>query len=193
MPKPLVDHFGLISSVYELFIRAPDTARLAMLLDLNPGQLLLDIGGGTGRVTQGLQHTGARLFLLDASWGMLWQAREKGCCAIAQAVAEGLPFRDGSAPRIVAVDSFHHFWDQKAAAKELIRVLAPGGRLVIEEPNVHHLAARLVAWGERIALMRSRFYPPDALVALFEPLGVGVQLHCPSKSPIFWAVIQKSC
>lgn len=192
MPKPVLDHFGLLSPIYELVIRTPGTAQVEALLGLRPGQLLLDVGGGTGRVTQLLQGSGARLLLLDPSWGMLRQAQRKGCCEVAQGTAERLPFAENSLERIVAVDSFHHFWNQPAAAKELVRVLAPGGRLVIEEPDVRRFVVRLVALGEKLAWMRSRFFAPEALAALFRAPGVVVRLHCPPELHVFWTIVEKA-
>ncbi len=191
MPRPPFDHFGLLSPLYERIIRPPDTSHLAALLALEPGSMLLDVGGGTGRITQRLQGNGARLLILDPSWGMLHQARGKGCCAVCQGAAEQLPFVAGTFSRIVAVDSFHHFWDQAAAAAELLRVLAPGGRLVIEEFDVRRLAVKAVALGERLALMRSRFFAPEALAALFQSLGARVHLDSPPRSHVFWAIIEK--
>lgn len=191
MPKPPLDHFGLLSPLYERFIRPPDPARLSALLALEPGQALLDVGGGTGRVTQLLAGSGAWVLILDPSWGMLRQARGKDCCAVCQGTAEQLPFVNDAFARIVAVDSFHHFWNHAAAAAELVRVLAPGGRLVIEEFDVRRLAVKMVALGERVALMRSRFFAPDSLAALFHPLGVEVRLHCPPRAHVYWASIEK--
>lgn len=191
MPKPPLDHFGLLSPIYERVIRTPEAAEVSALLELARGQVLLDVGGGTGRVTQLLQGSGARLLLLDPSWGMLQQAQRKGCCGIAQGTAERLPFGDGCLERIVAVDSFHHFWNHAAAAKELVRVLAPGGRLVIEEFDVRRFAVRLVALGEKLAWMRSRFFAPEELAALFRAPEVSVRLHCPQKSHVYWAIVEK--
>jgi demethylmenaquinone methyltransferase/2-methoxy-6-polyprenyl-1,4-benzoquinol methylase len=52
--------------------------------------------------------------------------------------------------------------------RELVRVLAPGGRLVVEEPDIAHWGVKLVALGEKLLLMRSHFYAPEAIAALFE-------------------------
>ncbi len=192
MPKPLLDHFGVVAPFYEHVVRPPDTRGLVSWLDLMPGQLLLDVGGGTGRVTQYLQRNGARLLVLDPSRAMLRQAQAKECCMVAQGIAERLPFADGCFARIVAVDSFHHFWNQATAAGELVRVLAPGGRLVIEEFDVRRFWVRLVALAERLALMRSRFFAPGDLVTLFRTLDVAVQVHFLPRGSTYWAVIEKT-
>jgi len=45
-------------------------------------------------------------------------------------------------------------------------VLKPGGRLVIEEPDVRCWQVKLVALVEKLALMRSHFLSPPEIVAL---------------------------
>ncbi len=190
MPKPPIDHFGLLSPLFDRLIRPADPAQLLALLRLEPGQRLLDVGGGTGRITQALAGAGVALTLLDPSLGMLRQAQGKGCCVPCQGIAEALPFATGSFARVLAVDSFHHFWDYNRAAAELVRILAPGGRLVIEEPDVRRPVVKLVALAERLALMRSQFHPPDALAARFHAVGARVTLHYLAGNPNFWAVVE---
>ena len=50
MPRPLFDHFGLLASFYDRVIHPSHPTYLLELLALEPGQQLLDVGGGTGRV-----------------------------------------------------------------------------------------------------------------------------------------------
>lgn len=189
MPRPPIDLFDLLSPIYERVIHSPDIERLKVLLDLQAGQRLLDVGGGTGRVTRLLTEQGARLFIVDPSSGMLRQAQEKGCCGTLLAPSERLPLASGSFERVIAVDAFHHFWRHGAAAAELLRVLAPGGRIVIEEPDVRRFIVKLVALAERLALMRSRFYPPKELARLFQEAGGRVTLH--EGGINFWVVVEK--
>jgi demethylmenaquinone methyltransferase/2-methoxy-6-polyprenyl-1,4-benzoquinol methylase len=132
-----------------------------------------------------------RLFVLDPSAGMLRQAQAKGCCRVCQGRSEGLPFPDGIFDRVLAVDSFHHFWDYGEAAREMVRVVAPGGRIVVEEPDVRRFGVKVVALMERLLLMRSHFHRPAALASLFEQAGGRVTLH--EEDPInYRAVIERS-
>ena len=50
------------------------------------------------------------------------------------------------------------------------RVLKPGGRIIIEEPDIHHWAVKLIALGEKLALMRSHFLDADEILKLFTDL-----------------------
>lgn len=59
------------------------------------------------------------------------------------ASAQQLPFRDGSFTGVLGVHMFHHLHDPVAFLREAVRVLAPGGVLVLFEPNFNRLS-RLV-------------------------------------------------
>ncbi len=189
MPRPLFDHFGLLASSYDRVIHPSHPTYLLELLALEPGQQLLDVGGGTGRVTQYFREIGVTSTIVDPSLGMLQSARRKGCCMTCQGLSEALPFVDDAYARVLAVDSFHHFWDHEQAARELLRVLMPGGRLVIEEPDIRRFPVKLIALMEKLTLMRSRFYPPDALAQLFTRAGAAVRVL--EGGATYWAVIEK--
>jgi len=64
------------------------------------------------------------------------------------------------------VDAFHHVKDQRIALRELLRVLKPSGRLVIEEPDVRRLPVKIVALLEKLFLMRSHFRSPAAMAMM---------------------------
>jgi len=172
------DHFGLIARHYDRLIAVSPDAQddLAGLLAVAPGQTLLDVGGGTGRLASGLAAGGAQVIVCDASPGMARQARAKGLAAVVCDVGR-LPFPAGRIERELVVDAFHHFVTpspqaaQPRAAAELLRALAPSGRLVVEEPDIRRGPVKLIAAGERLLLMGSRFLAPNVLSDLFLAAG----------------------
>lgn len=188
-PLPL-DHFRLLAPFYDRIFGGVDPRRLRELLAPFPAEegLLLDLGGGTGRVVQALGCRPARVLVADVSEGMLKRARAKGFPCV-QAAAEALPFPAEAYGRIVVVDAFHHLADQRQALREMWRVLAPGGRAVIEEPDIRHPAVRGIALGERLLLMRSRFRPAEWIAQGLTALGGQVRIV--REGAIYWVVAQK--
>lgn len=186
-----LDHFDLVAPIYERVISPANLAPLLDLLDLPPDGRLLDVGGGTGRVSGELAAHVAQLVLADPSPGMLNKAAAKNGLQPANAVAEHLPFPAGSFDRILMVDALHHVADQRSTAVELMRVLAPGGRIVIEEPNIAHTSVKLVALAEKLALMQSHFLHPRRIQALFEALGGRVTIHELPADVNAWVLVTK--
>ena len=115
--------------------------------------------------------------ICDVSPGMLKQAVAKSGIRAVRSPAEQLPFGDSTFARIIIVDAFHHFADHRGAIIDLWRVLSPGGRIVIEEPNINSLAVKVVALGERLILMRSTFYSPRHMGQMLAALGGEVLVH----------------
>ena len=172
----MLDHFDLIASFYERVIPPPDPAELTALLRLPIAGCMLDAGGGTGRVSAALRGMVGTLVVSDLSHNMLRQASAKGDLDAVRAHVERLPFPDHTFDRLLVVDALHHFCDQRDAIGDLLRVLRPGGRLVIEEPDYSRVIVKLVALAEKLALMRSTFHTPEAIGAMIADRGFAPQI-----------------
>jgi demethylmenaquinone methyltransferase/2-methoxy-6-polyprenyl-1,4-benzoquinol methylase len=103
--------------------------------------------------------------------------------------SETLPFANGYFSRIIMVDALHHVINQQGTVDELWRVLAPGGVLVIEEPDVRVFGVKLIALAEKIALMRSHFLSPPRIVALFSDSKAKVRVE--RDGPIAFVIARK--
>jgi len=156
----MISHFDFLASIYDRFIGLKDATRLQKVLGLPTPGILLDAGGGTARVSAQLMHLVNHLVICDLSQKMLRQAKNKGGLSPIQSHVEQLPFSDESFQRIMVVDSFHHFSDHRRSVVELLRVLEPGGKLVIEVPDIARLPVKLVALAEKLFLMQSHFFRP---------------------------------
>lgn len=129
---------------HETWIR-PAFARLEDVADLP----VLDYGCGHGMASVVLARQGARVAALDLSGQYLAEARRRAAAngvtiEFLQADAERLPFSDGSFARVWGNAVLHHL-DVAIAARELHRILRPGGIAVFCEP-----------WGENPFLSWAR-------------------------------------
>lgn len=160
-----------------------DLKRLGLL----PGQRLLDIGCGSGRHTceayrlQGLIVVGADLNIAD-----LKQARGRlefhdrlgehggGRWCLSTADVRRLPFPDAHFHAVICSEVMEHIPEHHRAADELVRVLKPGGHLVVSVPRYF---PERICW----ALSREyhqadqghvRIYRKKALIRMIEHTGL---------------------
>lgn len=118
---------------------------------------VLEVGCGTGFLLLNLWQAGfaRRLHATDLSAGMVEQCVANGARLGATvhgevADAEALPFPDASFDLVCGHAVIHHLPDVETAIKELVRVLRPGGRLLIAgEPTV--IGDRVAEWVKRTA------------------------------------------
>ena len=136
-------------------------ASIADQLKLGPGDRVLDVGSGTGRLAvvlaQRVGPTGS-VNGIDPSMEMVTRAmanaRRAGVPATFQeAFAQQLPFSDASFDALTCTLALHHVvdHDRPTAVAEMYRVLRPGGTLLIGElqapsrgrrwPRLHHFWA----------------------------------------------------
>jgi demethylmenaquinone methyltransferase / 2-methoxy-6-polyprenyl-1,4-benzoquinol methylase len=103
---------------------------------LAPGMRLLDVATGTGLVAGAalniLREPGA-VIGLDPSRGMLREARKRTPVHLVQGRAEDLPFASDHFDVLSVGYALRHVADLRVAFDECLRVLKPGGRLVILE------------------------------------------------------------
>jgi demethylmenaquinone methyltransferase/2-methoxy-6-polyprenyl-1,4-benzoquinol methylase len=185
----MLDHFDLIASVYDRLIGPPDTGRLRQLLKLPTTGWLLDGGGGTGRVSSHLRTLVDNIVVSDLSVRMLKKAPHKEVCPVSAHV-ERLPFADESFDRVLVVDALHHFCDQQESIEDLLRVLKPAGRLVIEEPDFNHKGVKILALAEKILLMRSHFHTPQKIREMIASCGYSAKIEHDSRYTA-WVVVDK--
>ena len=164
---PIIDHFGLIAPFYDHAIPLRKLDQYIKLVELPIPGVLLDVGGGTGRVAEALKAQVSQVFVVDASIDMLGQAKKKNGLHLTCSHSETLPFPAGSFERVIMVDALHHVIDQQSSASEIWRVVKPGGLAVILEPDIRKLSVKLIAIIEKVLLMRSNFLSPECIAELF--------------------------
>jgi ubiquinone/menaquinone biosynthesis C-methylase UbiE len=153
------------------------------LLAPQAGELILDVGCGTGRYARELARRGARAIGVDPSRGMLAVARAarasgRGPQTAAQpdqsyirAAGEALPFRSAAFDGVVTVTTLEFATDPNALLSEAVRVSRAGGRVVVG------VLSRRGSWAARRRRSRSplwanaRFFTEDDLRAMLERYG----------------------
>jgi ubiquinone/menaquinone biosynthesis C-methylase UbiE len=135
---------------------APQRAALAALA-LGPGDRFLDVGCGSGDAVRAAAELGARAAGVDLAPLMVARARtlSAGLENVEFVVgdSEALPFERGAFSALLCSSSFHHYPAPERALAEMRRVVEPGGRLAIADPNADLLAVRVA---DRILRRRDR-------------------------------------
>ena len=117
--------------------KAAEERRITVeMLDVSPGDTIVDVGCGPGNYTRELARAsaGGLVVGIDASAAMVSAATARTDgenCAYLRGDASALPFRDGCFDAACSVGVVHLLERPMAAVEEMARVLAPGGRLAI--------------------------------------------------------------
>jgi ubiquinone/menaquinone biosynthesis C-methylase UbiE len=187
---PFLDHFSFIAPYYDQWFRSTAADKLRLYLDLPVSGMVLDAGGGTGRVSQLLKGMATSFVVADESYGMLKQVLCKDNLAPVCTYTEELPFVDNVFDRILMVDALHHVLDNRQTARELWRVLKAGGKIVIEEPDIRTLTIKLVAIVEKLLLMRSHWLSANSITHLFPYPQATISIEQDHRT--IWVVIEKT-
>jgi ubiquinone/menaquinone biosynthesis C-methylase UbiE/DNA-binding transcriptional ArsR family regulator len=120
-------------------------AAVSDALGPGPFDLLVDVGTGTGRMLELFAPRFRRGLGLDLNPAMLAYARAKlehaglAHAQVRQGNLYDLPLADRSADAVVMHQVLHFLSDPQRAVREAVRVLAPGGRLLIVDFAPHEL------------------------------------------------------
>ncbi|MFI0938389.1 class I SAM-dependent methyltransferase [Streptomyces sp. NPDC021020] len=110
--------------------RARAAARAVLALVPERARTLLDVGCGTGLLTERLARPGLRVFGVDAAHGMARLAARRTGGAVVLGDCHRLPFADESLDAVCAVWLLHLLPDAPRVIAECARVLRPGGVFV---------------------------------------------------------------
>lgn len=98
------------------------------------GEPVLDVGAGLGYFSRLVTELGGRPVPLDVGGRLLAKLAGEFPHAV-QGDALRLPFRDGTFRVVVSSECVEHTPDPAAAIRDMLRVLRPGGVLVLSTPN----------------------------------------------------------
>ena len=104
------------------------------------GPVVADLGCGAGFLSGFLAQRGARVVAVDHSERMLAMAKRKAparSIEFRRGELDALPLREGEVDAAFSNLVWHHLPDAAAAAREVFRVLKPGGPLVVSDLEPH--------------------------------------------------------
>lgn len=135
----VVDYDGVIAAAYSTGRAVSHEAALTWRRAVEPfiprrsAPTILDLGAGTGRFSALLADIrGARVIGVEPSQGMLRVAiQQTSSVAYVCGCAEAVPLRDRSCDVVWMSHVLHHVRDRAACARELYRLLVPGGRVLV--------------------------------------------------------------
>jgi SAM-dependent methyltransferase len=137
----------------------PDDAvtYLVQELGIGEGRDVLELGAGTGKFTELIVHTSARITAAEPVAAMR-AALERNCPTVraVDGTAEQIPVADASADAVIAAQSFHWF-DGERALPEIHRVLRPGGLLGM----IWNVRDEASDWSERLTEIFDRLAGDD--------------------------------
>ncbi|MCE7741057.1 MAG: methyltransferase domain-containing protein [Candidatus Heimdallarchaeota archaeon] len=178
-----MDLFSKIAGSYDKIIRGFALDTIREFIKLVPDKLLLDLGGGTGRVSTELDDHVNGCILLDRSFEMLQQASKKSRnLLIVQGVGENLPFKENSIPQIFANDTLHHVQFQNETLENCHCVMTPNGKMIIREYDPEYWKTKFLIFFEWVLLFRSTFLSPRRLEEMCQKIGFSVDWQRLSKS-----------
>ncbi len=99
------------------------------------GKKVLEVGSGTGRVSQEIFSRKADLTILDIGENLVRQVREKLNCEGVVGDACCLPFDDNSFEVVISSECIEHTLTPQKAIREMCRVCKPGGLVCVTSPN----------------------------------------------------------
>jgi SAM-dependent methyltransferase len=174
---------------YALMAQAlePASARVIDAVDVSAGERVIDVATGTGNAALLAAARGAHVLGIDTEPALLALARQRATTSLdvkwIEGDAEALPVADEYADVVVSVFGAMYAADHAAAAQELVRVLAPGGRIALTAwtpgsvmPAIGGVIAPYLPPPPPASGPPSQWGDPEALQVLLNDAGATLQL-----------------
>lgn len=144
MSRRVRDYFEQVSSEWDSLRKAlyGDEVRDAIVsaARIGPGDIVLDVGAGTGFLTEAASKAAGKVIALDLSKSMTDEAIDKLAGRNVEfkiGSVELIPLGDSSVDAAIGNMFLHHCPDPEKAIREMSRVLRPGGRIVFADMQEH--------------------------------------------------------
>ena len=133
-------------------------------IDIRPSDVLLDIGGNTGKITQAYSNNCKEVVVLEPKRNIIEYGRShRPNIKFVEGGAESIPLPGEYFDKVVASASFHHFSDQDSALEEMKRVLKPDGKIIIVEIDPDTPRGKSLKFCETLFHTGGKLYQPAQL------------------------------
>lgn len=180
-----MDIFSRIARFYDRIIPSFSLEKILPFLELKHKDIIVDLGGGTGRVSVSLLRETRECIVIDVSLPMLKQAKKKSKdLYLIVAKAEKLPIRENSVDKIIVNDTFHHImqWEHVKSLAEMYLSLKEDGTLLIREFDRDYFWNKPLIIFEKLLRFKSTFYTPCELKQLCINSNFNVEIKQLSRS-----------
>jgi len=123
--------------------RAPRKVEMLLRQHVYPGARCLDVGCGDGRAGTVVTGCGGAYIGVDISQRAVAAARGRALDARLIKGSDHLPFADNSFDVVLCLEVIEHVFLPDRSIQEILRVLSPGGTLIVTTPNVAYWRRRL--------------------------------------------------
>jgi SAM-dependent methyltransferase len=143
---------------------------VAEVAKLPRGARLLDGAIGLGQLAGRMHARGYRVVGIDYSFDAALHVRRTSSIPVVVGDMTKMPFRDGVFDGVTTGETLEHLDDDAAAAREIGRVIAAGGRCIATVPALQSLWSKSDDYYEH-----RRRYARAQLVSMFEAAGFAIR------------------
>ena len=138
------------------------------IMNLKGDEVVLDIGGGTGKLADYVSKDCRKIYVLDESRGMLSRIKPNKKVIPLLGNALETDFVDKSIDVVIIADVLHHIKDQEGLIDEIHRILKGNGKLIILDFEKNHIKIMLLRIFESILFGRLYFKGGREVIKLVE-------------------------
>jgi ubiquinone/menaquinone biosynthesis C-methylase UbiE len=155
---------NFIAKLQEFTYTMSGKKRIQIMLEhivIRPGDVLLDVGGNTGKITEAYSKNCKEVVVLEPKFSIVKYGRShRPHIKFVEGRAENIPLQDEYFDKVVASASFHHFSDQDSALEEMKRVLKPSGKMIMLKIDPNTPRGKRLKFCETLFHTGAKLYQP---------------------------------
>lgn len=155
------DKFMAMFKLYKL-------EEIKIAANLEEHEVIVDIGGGTGKLAEFICNDCKTVYVLDESEKMLSKVNQSPNLITINGNALKSPFENNSIDTVILCDVFHHIKEQEELILEINRILKDHGKIVMLDFNRKNIKTILLRAFEFIIFGRLFFRTKDEVKVLIE-------------------------